>query len=596
MATPDPRTEYQARLEGWRTKLEEAKRISIRIGNMRLAVVLAAAVLAYFAFFRNALAGWWLLIPASVFIGFIVEHERIISRREFARRALGYYERGLRRLDDAWAGTGSRGDEFADPSHVYSGDMDVFGKGSLFELISTARTAAGERTLAEWLLSPAAPAEVRGRQQGVREMHDAVQLREDLALLGEDIRVGVHVELLTAWGTAPPVPYFRGARAAALAIAIANIATFAAFMAHWLSARPFAAALAVALAVGFWVRHATDDVMGASETPAHDLQILALLLARLEHVHFESRLLQRIRAGLDTQGVAASRCIRRLQRWVELLDSSDHLLVRVIGPALLWRHQAAMGIEAWRRETGPSLGRWIQSIAELEAISSLASFSFEHPSATYPELAEDGPLFEAEGLCHPLMSAARCVPNDLALNGERRLLIVSGSNMSGKSTLLRSVGLNAVLAWAGAPVTAARLRISPVSVGASIRLVDSLLDNKSRFYAEITRLRQIVALTEGGDPALFLLDELLSGTNSHDRRIGAEAVIRTLLRRGGFGLVTTHDLALTEIQREFEALAANVHFEDHLEDGRISFDYKLRPGIVERSNALELMRAVGLEV
>ena len=280
---------------------------------------------------------------------------------------------------------------------------------------------------------------------------------------------------------------------------------------------------------------------------------------------------------------------------MELLDSADHLAVRVIGPPLLWRHQAAMGIEAWRRVSGPDIGRWIAAIAELEAISSLASFAYEHPAAAFPEIVADGNCFEARGLRHPLIGEAKCVANDVAIGGARRLLIVSGSNMSGKSTLLRSVGLNTVLAWAGAPVTATSLRVSPFAVGASIRIVDSLQDGKSRFYAEITRLRQIVEAA-GAGPTLFLLDELLSGTNSHDRKIGAEAVIRTLVERGAVGLVTTHDLALTRIQQEFGEAAVNVHFEDQLEDGRIRFDYRLKPGVVERSNALELMRIVGLPV
>jgi DNA mismatch repair ATPase MutS len=188
------------------------------------------------------------------------------------------------------------------------------------------------------------------------------------------------------------------------------------------------------------------------------------------------------------------------------------------------------------------------------------------------------------------------VPNDVRLGGDRRLLIVSGSNMSGKSTLLRSVGLNSALAWAGAPVTAARLRISPVAVGASIRVIDSLQDGRSRFYAEITRLRQIVDLTASGRTPLFLLDELLSGTNSHDRRVGAEAVVRALVERGAVGLITTHDLALTEVASTLDGRAMNVHFDDRIDDGRISFDYKLKPGVVEHSNALELMRAVGLDV
>jgi DNA mismatch repair ATPase MutS len=188
------------------------------------------------------------------------------------------------------------------------------------------------------------------------------------------------------------------------------------------------------------------------------------------------------------------------------------------------------------------------------------------------------------------------VRNDVVLGGAQQLFIVSGSNMSGKSTLLRTVGINAVLAQAGAPVRARRLRLSPLRVGVSIRILDSLQEGSSRFYAEITRLRQIVDLAGDDRPLLFLLDEILHGTNSHDRRIGAEAVVRGLVDRGALGLVTTHDLALTRMTEGLGARARNVHFEDHLEDGEIRFDYELREGVVEKSNAIALMRAVGLEV
>jgi DNA mismatch repair ATPase MutS len=256
-----------------------------------------------------------------------------------------------------------------------------------------------------------------------------------------------------------------------------------------------------------------------------------------------------------------------------------------------------MAIEAWRQECGPNIARWIAAVGEFEALCSLACFAHERPETTFPELIEGGGLlFEAEALSHPLIDAETAVPNDVKLGGDCGLWIVSGSNMSGKSTLLRAVGINSVLAWAGAPVTCGRLRLSALRIGASIRVNDSLVDHRSRFYAEINRLRDIVDLARAGLPTLFLLDELLSGTNSHDRRIGAEALIRGLVERGAIGLVTTHDLALADIAQTVGGRARNVHFEDYLEGGEIRFDYRLRPGVVERSNALELMRAVGLDV
>jgi len=262
---------------------------------------------------------------------------------------------------------------------------------------------------------------------------------------------------------------------------------------------------------------------------------------------------------------------------------------------LLWATQCALAIEAWRSANGAAIARWIEVVGEMEALCALAGYAYEHPGDPFPEIGAP-PCFAAEQLGHPLIPDSRCVRNDVHLDGDRRLLIVSGSNMSGKSTLLRAVGTNAVLAQAGAPVRARRLRLSPLAVGASIRLHDSLQAGTSRFYAEITRLRQLVDLAEGGVPLLFLLDEILHGTNSHDRRIGAEAVVKELVARNAIGLVTTHDLALAQMAESLGARAANVHFEDHLEDGRMRFDYRMRPGVVTKSNALALMRAVGLEV
>lgn len=591
----DPAAEYLSRLKGWRDEHARDQRLFIQLGNLRLAVAVAAAALAYAAY-QGYASGWLLALPLIAFIALVVYHERVVRRQQLAQRGIVYYERGLARLDDKWSGQGNTGERFQNPDHIYSGDLDVFGRGGLFELICVARTAEGEQRLANWLLSSAPPAEVRERQAACADLRPRIQLREDLALLGDDIRAGVHASSLAAWGAAPAVALPAGVRCIAPIVAIYNVATFAAFMLHGLTARPFLAGLVAAIFMGFVLRKPVAAIVAASETPAADLQVLSLLLARLEGEAFEAPALRRIRTALETGGAPASASIRRLGRWMEFLDSTDHVFVRAFGPVVLWRAQAALGIEAWRVRTGPRVAGWIEAVAELEALSSLASLSFERPGWATPELLEPGATFEATALSHPLMSPRRCVPNDVTIGDGVQLMIVSGSNMSGKSTLMRSIGLNTVLAWAGGPVAARSLRLSPLAVGASIRTVDSLQDGRSRFYAEITRVRQVVDLTNGTRPALFLLDELLSGTNSHDRRIGAEGILRELVSRGAIGLVTTHDLALTQIVNSIDGRAINVHFEDRVENGQISFDYKMRPGVVERSNALELMRAVGLPV
>jgi DNA mismatch repair ATPase MutS len=281
---------------------------------------------------------------------------------------------------------------------------------------------------------------------------------------------------------------------------------------------------------------------------------------------------------------------------MDYLDSRDHALVRVAEIFILWTPHLAFRVEDWRRTSGPAVRRWLTAAGEIEALCSLASHAFEHPCDTFPEFAEDGPYLEAHAIAHPLLAEAKAVRNDVTVGGELKLLVVSGSNMSGKSTLLRTLGVNAVLAQAGAPVRAAKLRLSPLEVGASIRVSDSLQGGVSRFYAEILRLRQILDLTNGGRPVLFLIDEFLHGTNSHDRRIGAEALVRGLVTRGAAGLITTHDLALADIVDGLGGRAANVHFEDRVENGEIHFDYIMRPGVVRKSNAIELMRSVGLEI
>jgi DNA mismatch repair ATPase MutS len=266
---------------------------------------------------------------------------------------------------------------------------------------------------------------------------------------------------------------------------------------------------------------------------------------------------------------------------------------------LLWSTHIAFAVESWRRTCGPRISTWLSVIGEFEALCALAGYAYEHPADPFPEIEDASrkpPVFDGEDLAHPLMAAGASVPNSVRLGPDRQLLVISGSNMSGKSTLLRTVGINTVLALAGAPVRATRLRVSPVAIGATLRIQDSLQAGTSRFYAEIQRIRHVMDLTSQDRPVLFLLDEVLHGTNSHDRAVGAAAIVRGLVERGAIGLVTTHDLALAAVADALAPRALNVHFADELKDGKMFFDYTLHQGVVTKSNALALMRAVGLDV
>ena len=590
-----PSEEYVQRRNACQLRVAHYEKIHIRLGNVRLALAALAVILAWASLRAHSLSAWWLAAPVAAFAGIAAYHSRILRARELAERAAAFYEKALARLEDRWAGSGETGERFDDPHHVYAGDLDLFGKGSLFQLLSTARTRMGEDTLARWLLSPAAVELIRERHAAVDELRAQLDLREDLAVLGEDVGVGVHPEALLKWAESPnqmrPL-WIRWLAPVLAALAVSGAVVWA----LWGMATPLVLVVVIEAIITYRLKKPLEEVVHGTEHAFRDLELLSGVLARLEAHAFQAPRLQALQRELLSSGVAGSLAIAKLRTLVDLINSRHNIVVRIIDAPLMYSVQVAFAAERWRQAHGAALRLWVNAIGEMEALLALATYSFEHPADPFPEFLEGAASFDGEELGHPLVPAATCVRNNVNICGETRILLVSGSNMSGKSTLLRAVGLNVVLAMTGAPVRARRLRLTPLQVGASIRVNDSLQEGSSRFYAEITRLRQIVDLAGGDLSLLFLLDELLQGTNSKDRRIGAEGTVRALVNRGAIGLVSTHDLALTDIGGAVAGHLRNVHFQDELANGRMTFDYKLRDGVVTKSNGLELMRSIGLEV
>ncbi len=545
----------------------------------------------------------WLLVPGLAFVVAAIVHAFVLNARDRAARAVTFYERGLRRLNDEWIGTGETGDRFRSDHHPYADDLDIFGRGSLFELLSTPRTAAGEATLAGWLLAPSRPDVVRDRQQAVQELQPKLDLREGLFVFGPEVRAIVDTDALRAWAQATPRlvaawPRYVLPLLAATSTVLTLVWIWSGEPPPWLGA-----ALVVQGLVGWWFRAGVREVSEQVERRAQELGVLRDLLALIENEPATTPRLKQLAAELTATGSVPSVEIGRLVRLADLLDSRQNQFFVPIAALLLLGTQTAVAIDHWRARCGSRVPRWLEIAGEYEALAALAGFAAEHPADHFPTIDDGRPRFDADDLAHPLIPIARAVPNSVRLGGEGpHVLLVSGSNMSGKSTWLRTIGINAVLAQAGAPVRARALRMSALEVGATLRIQDSLQAGQSRFFAEITRLSLIVSMarrraTESDAPAvLFLLDEVLAGTNSHDRRIGAEGIVKGLVGLGAIGLVTTHDLALTEVVAELGQAAANVHFEDHFEDGSLRFDYRLREGVVRTSNALALMRSVGLDV
>jgi hypothetical protein len=595
LLTGSPSDEYKQRLQVRESRVAHFEKLHIRFGNLRLFIVIATLVAAWFSFDRDAFSAWWLLLALALFLATAILHAKVLRQRACAERAVAFYRDGLARIEDRWVGTGQISQRIDVHSSLYATDIDLFGLGSLFELLSLARTRMGEDTLAAWLLAPSPVPELLERQAAVGDLRAHLDLREDIAVLGEDLKVGIHPEALTQWAEAPKQLTQPWLRWVSLLLALSAIAATI-IWAELGTKTPFFAIIVLETIVTASLRKQTAAILHTTDHALEDLQLLSSLLARIERESFNAPRLKSLKDSLFSRHLPASRAVARLRTIVEYIRSLDNPIMRALDIPLLYTVQVAYAAEAWRVAHGAAIRDWLHATGELEALLSLSAYSYEHPADPFPEFVERPPCFIAEQLGHPLLPASQCVRNDIAISGETRVLLVSGSNMSGKSTLLRAVGINTILAMAGAPVRARHLQLTALQLGASILINDSLQEGSSRFYAEITRLRQICDRAERRPPVLFLLDELLQGTNSKDRLIGAEGVVRALLASGAIGLISTHDLALTNIGEHQDNRLRNVHFQDAIVDGKMTFDFKLHPGGVTKSNGVELMRLIGLKV
>lgn len=592
----DPLGEYQRRLEERRATAARCDAMDGRVAVGRgLTFLIGVGIL--YASASRGLPASWLLLPVALFAVLVVLHERVIRRLTQTRHGIRHYERAIQRLQNNWSGQGTAGDRYFSTGHMYAADLDLFGRGSLFELICIARTRLGEDTLARWLSFPADVTTVRRRQAAVEELRHALDLREDLALLDAEVHDHIDQNRLFDWSQLPPQPISPRRRAIAGVLGIAMGVSLLGWAAFGWGPSPVVLVMMAELVFLFIFREEIKSVAKAADEVGSGLAILSQVLHVIEDREFVSPKLAELATTLRTEGLPPSRQIRTLQNQIDWLNNClQNQFLAPLAFAFCLPIHLIHAIEMWRERVGHHIPEWLIAVGEFEAIASLSGHAFEHPRDVFPELVESGPVFDAQALGHPLLAEDQCVRNDLSIGGPLRLVMISGSNMSGKSTLLRSVGSNAILALAGATVRAKSLRISPLAVGTAMRVHDSLQEGASLFYSVISRIKTVVELGSGDLPLLFLLDEILQGTNSHDRRVGAEGIIRQLVERGSIGLVTTHDLALTQIVESFGDRAVNMHFEDRLTDGKMTFDYQMRPGVVHRSNALELMRMIGLNV
>ena len=588
----DPLKEYQTRLNRWRQEAEYLEMRHRWTGNLRL--VFAVALMAIGAALIR-----WVPVPfllTGIFVGIFLSgtiHDRVIEKLGMARQLVGFYERGLDRLSDRWMGKGSGGAEFLTPQHPYAIDLDILGPGSLFEFVNTTQTGAGRAKLAEWLLGSVGQEEIAARRASIQELRDRFDLREGIARRTVDHTRHINTNGLLAWAARPlkltalPIRIL-GAVLVPLTYGLLLAGEYELFLA------PFSVLCVFALAY----RRRTAVAFASMNLRSGELKWLAELLALFENENFQAPRLRELQSKWRRENLSAAANLRRLATLADWMDSSDNDIFKLVGGPLLLKTQFGFALASWHARHHARIPDWLLALGEMEALCSLAGYAGEHPEDVFPDLIFDSasPSIAAQGLAHPLVAESRGVRNDLVLDSSQPLHVISGSNMSGKSTWLRAIGTNLVLALAGAPVRARAFRMTPLQIGASIRTVDSLQEGISRFYAEIKRLRQLVQMADRPERLIFLIDEVLAGTNSHDRQIGAAFIVKALVDRKAVGLITTHDLALTQVVDQVTPPGANFHFEDQMVGGKLSFDYQLQPGVVKKSNALDLMRSIGLDV
>lgn len=561
----DPEFEYRHRIDALRTELVPLKRRGTFFGYFSASLLFLGPIAVIWILVSKQISTYWALAPILLFIFLQILHERVRRAIDGNARATLFYERGIARINNQWAGNGESGDRFARELHPYARDLDLFGNGSLFQLLCDARTRAGEETLASWLLAPSAPEEVRSHNTAVAELRDRIDLREDLSLLGADLRTGISPSVLIAWAEGEPLVASTFRRVVAAVLAVLWCAGLLAWIIWGLFLEPrlsfhlFSALLLLTMVnAAFSHAHRRWITLALQiESACKGLPLFARVMARFEDESFSARKLVELQSRLRVEGERPSRVIARLGRLADFLQSNRNMIIGAVDRVVFYTLQVTFAMEAWHRKYGPSVRGWIAAIGELEALCSLAAYTYEHPDDVFPEFSAEAVCFEAQGFTHPLIPASRAIRNDIHLGRDLRLMIISGPNMAGKSTFLRAMGLNAVLAQCGAPVRACRLRLSPLSVAASVCVLDSLQGGISRFYAEILRIKVTLDLAGGQPPVLFLLGELLGGTNSHDRRAGSESVVKNLLERGAIGMITTHDLAVAQIADSLGPCAAN---------------------------------------
>ncbi|EHQ90778.1 MutS family DNA mismatch repair protein [Desulfosporosinus youngiae] len=596
----DPKILYEKRAKHYAGRKERLTRTINQLSNVRLITFLAGCGLAGFFYMTHSTSWSFGIMALTIvtFVALVIWHQNLRTRQNYNQVFYEVYDQALKRLGGEWKTFSDAGEDFKDSAHPYSEDLDLFGVGSLFQWINTAKTFGGRNKLKEWLTEPPTNVElIQKKQEAIKELAGNLAWRQRFLAEAQMAKGPIKSpNAIIEWAKTYDKSYLRpGVLISVRALPIVTITFLLLYLmtakvSYWY---PLTGVIiqTIILFTGKKRGKALNEVYTYKES----IKIYEKMLERFEKRSFQSDYLKALKLGLyDRDKKPAFKQIKKLSSIAELIANRDNSMFLAINILTLWDIQCMIALESWKERSGRYLTRWLETIGELEALSSLAIIRFDHQDWVIPEIITERPGIDAVSMGHPLLKEAVC--NDLSLDRRSGILLITGSNMSGKSTLLRTLGINLVLAYAGAPVCAKVFSCSILQIYTCMRVSDNLGESISSFYAELLRIKQIVSASKTHSNIFFLLDEIFKGTNSQDRHAGAKVLIQQLSKSGAMGMVSTHDLELGSMEHESERRIRNYHFREYYKNNEIHFDYKLRPGISTTRNAMYLIKMAGIDV
>lgn len=591
---------YQQQAEQGRKELNKVQNLIYRISSLRL--ILFAAGLAGIVYLWSE--GWMVLTGVTAvtllpFILLINYHNRLFRRKDYLEKVIEVNEHELAALDYDYYSFDD-GEEFINPAHLYSYDLDVFGPYSLFQYINRTCTVLGKNCLAAWLDKHLEKKEeIEARQEAVKELAPELEFRQKFRILGLLYKgKAADEDELKAWAASPSIfrnrIFYRmlpwlvgGTNVACVVLAMAGVISPGAMGISW--------TFFVVASFAF-----TGRITKMQAVYGKKLQILstyAQLLRLMEEQPMKSEVLKEVKSWIGDEKQTASHSISRLSKLMHELDQRNNMYVyAILNGLFFWEIRQIMRIEGWKEQYAAELPRWLTAIAHMDALCSLGTFAYNHPDYVYPTIATGSFRFRAEAMGHPLMNRDKCVRNDIDIEKRPFFIIITGANMAGKSTYLRTVGINYLLACIGMPACAVSLEAYPVHLITSLRTSDSLADNESYFFAELKRLKFIIDKLQAGEELFIILDEILKGTNSMDKQKGSLALIKQFMALQANGIIATHDLMLGTLADVFPNDIRNYRFEADITGNELTFSYRLREGVAQNMNACFLMKKMGIAI